>query len=358
MKKLLAILLALMLVMVSAFALAEGDPDVNTETTTQGGDTQNDATPATGSSNSQVTPLAPQTVPFKKVYTVEGTGAVNAADTLTFTQIGKHVENATSGVTAPDVGVASVTVDSDASEATINFALPQYTAVGEYYYEFAENDTGVAGVTYLADHIFLKVQVIQGNNNALSLGSATFRLGSETAAQKVTEFTNTYEAGQLTVSKTVDGNLGDHDKDWNFTVVFTAPAGDTVVGDITATAEGATAPDTITGNWTETKTATFVLKHGQSVTFTNIPKGVTYTIAEAEANADGYTTTATMNGEAAEVNLSGSIEGHEDDVAAYVNAKTITIDTGVTLETTAYMLIMALTMAGFAMMVIRRRKEY
>ena len=44
--------------------------------------------------------------------------------------------------------------------------------------------------------------------------------------------------------------------------------------------------------------------------------------------------------------------------ASFTNDRTMTIDTGVTLETTAYMLIMALTMAGFAMMVIRRRKEY
>ena len=52
--------------------------------------------------------------------------------------------------------------------------------------------------------------------------------------------------------------------------------------------------------------ATFVLKHGESKTAVGLPAGITYTVTEAEADKDGYTTTS--------VNASGSII--KDDTAA------------------------------------------
>ena len=90
------------------------------------------------------------------------------------------------------------------------------------------------------------------------------------------------------------------------------------------------------------------LTHNQSVEFDNLPAGVTYTVSEtADTN---YTTTQTGD--------SGTIASAFLSDAQFTNYRNIEIDTGVSLETTAYMLIMALAMAGFAMMVIRRRKEY
>ena len=348
MKKLLAILLAMMMVLVSVVALAEPDQQDNTDGTTADG----------GVAVSQVTPTeANKTVTIKKTYTVQGVDAVNPGDTLQFVPTSVKVLNATTGTTVPDISIADVRVLKEAGEATITIALPQYTAVGEYYYTITENDTGVAGVTYLSDTIYLRVQVFQDpDSNALVFGGINFRRGSEDATQKIDGFTNTYEAGTLTVSKTVTGNMGDLNKEWNFTVVFSAPEDDTVMSDITTSAtNGAAAPDTIaagTTGWsgTTTKTSTFKLINSQSVKFSNIPKGVTYTVSEAEANKDGYTTTIVGN--------DGTISGHEDDTAAFTNTKTVDIDTGVALDSTVYMLIIALALAGVVVLKIRRREDY
>ena len=96
--------------------------------------------------------------------------------------------------------------------------------------------------------------------------------------------------GNLSVAKTVAGNNGDTSKAFNFTVTL----GDT---GINGTFGEMTFADGV---------ATFVLKHGESKTAVGLPAGITYTVTEAEADKDGYTTTS--------VNASGSII--KDDTAA------------------------------------------
>lgn len=98
------------------------------------------------------------------------------------------------------------------------------------------------------------------------------------------------EPGNLSVAKTVAGNNGNTSKAFNFTVTL----GDT---GINGTFGEMTFADGV---------ATFVLKHGESKTAVGLPAGITYTVTEAEADKDGYTTTS--------VNASGSII--KDDTAA------------------------------------------
>ena len=98
------------------------------------------------------------------------------------------------------------------------------------------------------------------------------------------------ERGNLSVAKTVAGNNGDTSKAFNFTVTLGDTGINGTFGDMTF-ADGV---------------ATFVLKHGESKTAVDLPAGITYTVTEAEADKDGYTTTS--------VNASGSII--KDDTAA------------------------------------------
>ena len=98
------------------------------------------------------------------------------------------------------------------------------------------------------------------------------------------------EPGNLSVAKTVAGNNGDTSKAFNFTVTLGDTGINGTFGDMTF-ANGV---------------ATFVLKHGESKTAVGLPAGITYTVTEAEADKDGYTTTS--------VNASGSII--KDDTAA------------------------------------------
>ena len=107
----------------------------------------------------------------------------------------------------------------------------------------------------------------------------------------------TVARGDLMVTKTVAGNAGDTSKAFNFTVTLGDTGINGTFGEMTFT-DGA---------------ATFVLKHGESKTATALPAGVTYTVTEAEANQDGYTTT--------DANASGSIVKDATVTAAFTNTK-------------------------------------
>ena len=103
--------------------------------------------------------------------------------------------------------------------------------------------------------------------------------------------------GNLSVAKTVAGNNGDTSKAFNFTVTLSDTGINGKFGEMTF-ANGV---------------ATFVLKHGESKTAVDLPAGITYTVTEAEADKDGYTTTS--------VNASGSIIKDDTAAATFTNTR-------------------------------------
>ena len=111
-------------------------------------------------------------------------------------------------------------------------------------------------------------------------------------------FTNR-KYGSLTVSKNVTGSDGDKEKDWQFTVKL----GGTLAG--------------FSGKKGEMEftdgTASFALKHGESITATDLNAGVSYTVTEQEANQGGYTTSC--QGEA------GTIPAGDTARASFTNHK-------------------------------------
>ena len=88
-------------------------------------------------------------------------------------------------------------------------------------------------------------------------------------------FTNTYDTGSLAVTKTVDGNAGDTEKNFRFTITLSDNTVNGVHGDM----------NFIGG------VATFTLKHGETKTATGLDDGVTYTVTE---EADGIHTVTSV----------------------------------------------------------------
>ena len=98
----------------------------------------------------------------------------------------------------------------------------------------------------------------------------------------------------LTVSKTVTGQGGEKDRDFTFLIELRDREGNPLTGiynytgsavtGVVPPANGTVAPDG------EGK-CTLTLRHGQSVTITGLPRHSQYTVSEAEANQEGYTTT-------------------------------------------------------------------
>lgn len=121
--------------------------------------------------------------------------------------------------------------------------------------------------------------------------------------------------GHLAVQKTVDGNAGDTNKDWHFTIEL-KNAGMPLSGTFVYTGTsvpGVPAPESGVLTLDGDGKTTIQLRHGQTITIRDIAPGVSYTVTEVEGNADGYVTTLQ--------NAEGLIPGNGTATAAFTNTK-------------------------------------
>lgn len=254
MKKFVAILLTLMLVLGIGAAVAE--------------ETYSDVSSVT----------------VKKVYKLTNANMSSPAETFTLEQVGAGRVTDGDATSAPALGTitgaifakGAATVDGTTGNITI--ALPTYEKVGVYEYTLREVAGTTAGVAYYGKTIKLVVTVINGTDGNIRVAAVHTESEDEVKSDK---FENTYSAGTLTVKKTVTGNLGDKKKEFDFTVTFAAPEGKNWTPAIGAS-EGATMVEDNPMSYT------FKLKHDAMATFGNLPAGVTYTVTETPV--DGYTT--------------------------------------------------------------------
>lgn len=295
------------------------------------------------------------TVTLTKEYKLTNDGTTSPAEVFTFTTlVCTEVKDAGVDVNkdnAPVPTIASVSYnEGEAGSATakkdITITLPNYTAVGIYTYTFNEVDGATAGVTYRSEPIKLVVSVIEQDGKIRVAAIHTENDGGA----KSSEFNNTYSAGSLAVKKNVTGLLGDQEKEFNVKVTFTAPEGDIVKGDISYT-DGAKS-STIEGGWNDSKEVTITLKHNETVTFTNIPYGVTYNVVE-----DDYTDVENGCYDAASYSFDDTnkiIDSATDNVTI-TNNKDGEIDTGITTDSLPYiMLLGAVALVGIVMFIKRR----
>lgn len=103
--------------------------------------------------------------------------------------------------------------------------------------------------------------------------------------------------GNLAVQKTVAGNAGDKDREWNFTVALDDTG---INGDYG-------------GMRFANGVAAFVLRHNQIMTATGLPAGTSYTVSED--TADGYVTTS--------VGEKGTIPANDTATAAFTNTRDV-----------------------------------
>jgi len=394
MKKFIALLLALMMALVCVSALAadpaldDNEPVVTNPAEGEGEGEGEATTPETPAATTAATEKDPSVatgynatsapknglnasqenkVEITKKINATGTGAKVPVQNVTFTVEAGSVSGSSATAPAVSFGTAAFTTEGQAS-AKVEITLPVYTAVGVYTYPVTETDTDIAGMKY-ATGLELKVTVINGEEGLVIAGIALRQKNVKTDTIE-----NDYEAHALTVGKTVTGNLGDKTKPFPITVVLTAPLNDKVYGSVgvTITGTGATVKDgetaitnTITAEtagWT-TKTLKLTLKDGQTVKFDNLPAGVTYTITEDNAieHIEGTPTAEQLADPNAYV-VSGEVTTATaltaDITKTVTNTKNIDIDTGVALDFVPYVLIMALALAGFVALKVRRREDY
>lgn len=244
---------------------------------------------------------------------------------------------------------------SDKGEGKLDFSDLTFPDAGLYIYDVVKTDGSSAGVDYsgpqnLKLHLMVFRTTDENGNESLYVGDA--RLITEDG-KKAEPYKFTYSAGSLAVKKEVTGNLGERDKYFTVKVTFTAPK-DKVVSEIITYGN-----TSIASGWEDSKTVEIELKHGDTITFTNIPYGVTYTVAEDSYASDGYDTTYKLNADTAQRDTVNNEEINSNSASVTItnNRNNESIPAlGVYLDNLPYVIILAIAVVGLGVYFARKRK--
>ena len=315
------------------------------------------STVAFAAEGEEITYTDMSTVTLTKEYKLTNAGTTSPAETFNFSTLTcTNVTDAADGVyasNAPVPTIASVSYSvgeagGENAKKTIIITLPDYTSVGIYTYTFTEIDGGTAGVTYRSDAITLVVTVIEQDGKVRVAAVHTEGNGEV----KSGEFNNEYSAGSLSVKKTVTGIMGDQQKEFTVKVTFTAPEGDIVRESITYVDGTETKTIAAGEGWTGFKEVEIALKHDETVTFTNIPYGVTYAVVENDytAEVDGGYDEASYNFD----DNNKKIDSASENVTI-TNNKDGDIDTGISMDSMPYILLLAVACMGLFVFFSKKR---
>lgn len=398
-KKLLALTLVLCMVFCLSSAVFAADGD------------------GSGDSTTPTYPSDQTTVTVKKEYKLDNPNMTSPAETFKLIQtnaaFGDDVQKEDND-TVPDLPkaktegteVADVTIGStsyrvvsqvsvaegdagkkndDNSVIYHNFVinLPEASSfpnVGTYKYTLKEVESTTAGVTCREDTLLLVITVINAEgstDNHLRIAAVHTEkpengvYGTKENGKKSDKIDNTYSAGTLNVKKLVSGKLADTKDTFKFTVNFVAPDGLDVQSTINYGENKNIAPsdwkdvtDSETSTTRKVATVEIELKHDATVSFTNIPYGVAWSVTEESPTAKGYTatsfvvtSTSNTTGTTGNVLTAYDSNGISDAVTnvVFTNFKDGNIDMGVSLDSLPYILALAAAFGGAVVMITRKR---
>lgn len=324
--------------------------------------------------NVKVGQAAPgETLTIAKTYTVNA-GSFNSDNVnleLVAFEANDYVRVTDSSITdeAAEQLRPTFTANSNATkdDASITMTLPRYEKVGIYTYQVKEVDGGTLGMTYDDTTYTLQVRVANKmlDGKIDPSGDKVCYVTMKADGTKESSVKNTYNSSNLTISKNVEGNMGDRSNGtkFNFKVTLKVPAGKTLRSKI----------DVPTGSdivWNESVgTVTFQLSHGESFTLMNLPYDIEYTVDEMNG-----TTTVLNQGDKINNTYQVSYDNHKAGTIGTGNGKIAPtdgvintevtntwgdsdVDTGVILDNAPYMLMLAVVAGAAMTLVIKKRRE-
>lgn len=191
--------------------------------------------------------------------------------------------------------------------------------------------SSVLGMTVTAD----KITYLNPNKWSL-VYVGTYSRGSESATSGT--ITNKLASTDVTVTKDVSGNLGDRSLNFQFIATLSSGA--------FASGEGYTVSD-------DGKSVTFDLKHAESVVLKNVPLGADLTIVEENS---GYSVTVKV-GET-EYQNGDPIKVVPDMQIDFFNHLSEGIETGISLDSVPYIMMLVIAGAAFFFVMLRKRMAY
>lgn len=262
------------------------------------------------------------------------------------------------GATNPDttmISVADHTVAGSSGDVVIT--IPSYNKIGKWNYTVSEKKGSTPGVTYSAESFDVQVMVAyEDPDNSEQLVATVAFTKANGQGGKVTGIVNKFESNSLKVSKVVKGNLGSKTQAFDIDVTLKASG---EVKNAVSCGNGSTI------TWTKdaagngyTGTVTLSIAHGNDVTISNIPAGVTYTVAEqAKHLVDDATGNNPSTGyDVKYTGESGTIAAAASE-AVVINNKGVAVDTGITLDSLPYILLLGLAVAGLVLFAVKRRSN-
>lgn len=307
---------------------------------------------------------ANQDASFTKTYKITNEGTQNPAETFTFKFTADSISNSNANLTIDDMPeIADSTVTFTAGTATaaglekdvaVALADVEWPGVGVYMYDVAEVAGNTAGVVYDDTVAKLKVTVAYDEeNNTYYTAFVTLSLEDKDhngiTDVKTAGFTNEYQAGNLTVTKNVTGNLGDVTKYFKVTVTLTGETGKVYADSYTVTGGSYEKNPTTIKVGVPTD---FWLKNDETVEIANLPYGVTYTVVEAD-----YTTEAEGEYDAPNYTFDDANKKIDSalDTVVIVNNKNLGIDTGINMDSIPYILLLCVAALGLGMFTMKNR---
>ena len=269
-------------------------------------------------------------------------GTVNPAEIFNFT-VGTGTVDGTgvSGVTAPKINDFSISFDEEGQVASsTDLQLPTFKHVGVYTYEISETAGNTAGMRYNEKAYKLQVTVF---NDGVGGFKRVVTLVTGENDVKTDKILNTFEPGELVVTKEITGNFSQSDDTFEVTVTLTPDEGKNLKeGPITVT--GAVEDSgTVNRNGDEV-TVTFTVTDGSEVKIANVPYDVSYVVTEDSGDYKEKITDTD----------NGKIDKDTQKVKI-VNTLDQEVATGVNLDNLPYILVLALVGVGLISFTVRKR---
>ncbi|MBP3673359.1 MAG: CHAP domain-containing protein [Oscillospiraceae bacterium] len=244
--------------------------------------------------------------------------------------------------------------------------------VGTFYYQITEDLTGLTDVKANARTFIVKV-VVQKNTDGTISASLAGTWKRENASSDFAVYTvaksdqgkydvtyNNVLINTLTIGKTVVGGTVAQNADYTFTITFTK--GGAGLGAkypmVVKDADGNTVRD---GNLTISDlTATFTLKHGQTITINNLPVGTGWTVTETTPDGFKVTYSGTTGGSAisGDGNAASGTINKDGSTVTFTNTQTYELPETGGAGTKSYTILgLLLIFIGTAFLMYSNRKR-
>lgn len=343
MKKIIALLLALIMVM--GLATVASAADIN------GNDVSNEL-------DVKAT--------FEKEYVVKS--GIAPIETFAFTCeyvdfVDQNGQDATA-TTYPQITVGTAVFAEDMEVGTysrdvdVEVGDVANCALGVYTYKISEVDGNIAGVNYNTENVYLKVTVLRDENNDKHYVAAIHYETED--GSKTDKITNSYEAGYIEISKKTTGNMADLTKKFPIKVIFTPEDTDAFMRVLLCQFQNDGIREyTVTEDNRGNVVVTFELADAETATITNIPLGTTYTVEETDLF--NYTQVS-ANGTDGDFTDTGVVTGTFDESAGmeyaeFVNELKSEVDTGIAMDSVPFIVMAVAAVIGLAAFTAKKRVQ-